>query len=80
MKCFSESSKSSTEALTDLEGFISTAGSEGLPFESHCGPRPIVFDSGCDLEENKLHEDGAKLVREAKKRYIPQVSPYVSIG
>ncbi|XP_063383190.1 sucrase-isomaltase, intestinal-like [Cydia fagiglandana] len=71
----SVSSKSAEDALTDLQEFMSSAANEGLPFDSHCGSAPIVFNSDC--EDDQLVEEAAAVIKTAGKRYVPQVSPYI---
>lgn len=64
------------ESLEKLWQFIADAESEGFPYESHCGTGPVIFeDSGYD----DVIREGATAIKEAGKRYVPHVAPYVSI-
>lgn len=64
-----------------LNDYINTLTAANIPFESHCGHRPIVLASNrCEATEEKNLQDvdsGANLLRQAKKRFVPHISPYV---
>lgn len=76
---FSHSSKNNlTQAITELNDFFNKASGQNLPFDSHCGVAPIQFDSECDDKRVTQISDGARRVKNAKKRFVPHVSPYVS--
>ncbi|XP_075979361.1 uncharacterized protein LOC142978710 [Anticarsia gemmatalis] len=65
--------------LADLQSFITTASSQAMPFESHCGLGPIVFDSvsTCNSELVTSVNSGAAALRNARKKFVPHVSPYI---
>lgn len=50
-----------------------------MPFDSHCGAAPPIFNTDCDSAHATLVNDGATALREASKKFVPHVSPYVSI-
>ncbi|XP_047505588.1 maltase-glucoamylase-like isoform X1 [Pieris napi] len=66
---------------TDLNNYINTLTAANIPFESHCGHRPIVLGSNrCEDTEVKNLQDvdsGANLIRQARKRFVPHISPYI---
>ncbi|CAK1542073.1 unnamed protein product [Leptosia nina] len=65
----------------ELNEFLRTMTSTQIPFESHCGHRPIVLGSNrCEDTEAKYIkdvEDGANVIRQAKRRFVPHISPYI---
>lgn len=64
-------------STAELNNFIEEAATQNLPFESHC-VMPIVFDNACEMEPIDFINEGADLLHDAGKRFIPHVSPYVS--
>ncbi|XP_022824644.1 probable alpha-glucosidase Os06g0675700 [Spodoptera litura] len=65
------------DTLADLRTFLSTATSQEVPFESHCGALPIVFDTQCNSDMVYVINQGSSLVKSAGKKFVPQVSPYI---
>ncbi|XP_023938774.1 alpha-glucosidase 2 [Bicyclus anynana] len=65
----------------DLDNFISNATRNQMPFDSHCGHGPIVFNSNQCKTSNVSNigevNSGANIVREAGKKFVPYVSPYI---
>ncbi|XP_034833685.1 alpha-glucosidase 2-like [Maniola hyperantus] len=65
----------------DLDAFIFDATSNQMPFDSHCGYGPIVFNSDQCKTSNDSNIDivnsGANIVKEAGKQFVPHVSPYI---
>ncbi|CAG4935055.1 unnamed protein product [Colias eurytheme] len=65
----------------ELSEFISTLTSNRVPFESHCGHRPIVLASNrCEsIEEKNIQDvaDGANVIRRTNRRFVPHLSPYI---
>ncbi|KAF9407088.1 hypothetical protein HW555_012776, partial [Spodoptera exigua] len=64
-------------ALADLRTFLAAATSQDLPFESHCGAFPIVFETKCNPAMVETVNQGSVLVKSAGKKYMPHVSPYI---
>lgn len=71
------SESTSSDPTAELRDFISTADTNSMPFESHCGTAPVVFNSSCNSDNIKLIEDGATALRLAGKKFVPHVSPYI---
>ncbi|XP_050349898.1 sucrase-isomaltase, intestinal-like [Nymphalis io] len=65
----------------DLSSFISNATRERMPYDSHCGHEPIIFNSNQCQNSERSNIDrvnaGATLVRNAKKKFVPHVSPHI---
>lgn len=61
----------------ELNNFIQEAATQNLPFESHC-VMAAVFDDACETEPLAIVNEGADILHNAGKRFIPHVSPYVS--
>ncbi|CAH2208766.1 jg23845, partial [Pararge aegeria aegeria] len=65
----------------DLDNFISNATRNQLPFDSHCGHGPIVFNidqcKSSNISNIDIVNSGANIVREAGKKFVPYVSPYI---
>uniref|UniRef100_A0A2A4J2U1 P-type domain-containing protein n=1 Tax=Heliothis virescens TaxID=7102 RepID=A0A2A4J2U1_HELVI len=67
----------STDPLQDLRTFLTTTSTTvRVPFESHCGALPIVFNTECS-DAVSLVDQGATLIKNGGKRFIPHVSPYI---
>ncbi|XP_072938366.1 alpha-glucosidase 2-like [Epargyreus clarus] len=61
-----------------LRNFTSNATTEKLPYESHCGTGPIVFNANqCDVEGTEYIQSGIHLLKEIGKKFIPHVSPHI---
>ncbi|CAH0399526.1 unnamed protein product [Chilo suppressalis] len=73
----SEMTKDPDEAVDYLQSFIENATYIGLPFESHCGARPIVFNNDNVTEDLSTVAAGAALLRSANKKFVPHLSPYI---
>ncbi|CAG5059452.1 unnamed protein product [Parnassius apollo] len=74
----SEISETTEEAFAELNDFINKASTQNLPYESHCGTMPIVFKSDrCDATEEDFINKGVQLLKTAKKRFVPHISPYI---
>ncbi|KAI5651582.1 glycosyl hydrolases family 31 domain-containing protein [Phthorimaea operculella] len=62
----------------DFVAFTTTAASEKLPYDSHCGVAPVVFHDDCQVIE---HRDsvvkGLQEIRNRKKRFVPHISPHI---
>uniref|UniRef100_A0A2H1VVT1 SFRICE_002234 n=1 Tax=Spodoptera frugiperda TaxID=7108 RepID=A0A2H1VVT1_SPOFR len=65
------------DPLEDLKTFLRTASFQEIPFDSHCGSLPIVFDTQCNSDMVNMVNKGAHLVKSGGKKYIPQISPYI---
>nr|XP_026493389.1 sucrase-isomaltase, intestinal-like [Vanessa tameamea] len=65
----------------DLSSFISNATNGNMPYDSHCGHEPIVFNSNqcknSEISNIDRVNAGASLVRNARKKFVPHVSPYI---
>ncbi|CAH2087009.1 unnamed protein product [Euphydryas editha] len=65
----------------NLENFISSAQRDRIPYDSHCGNGPIVFNSNQCKDSNISNINtvnaGAKLIKNARKKFVPHVSPYI---
>ncbi|XP_063829962.1 probable maltase-glucoamylase 2 [Ostrinia nubilalis] len=72
----SEMSEDDDEALTHLTTFIANATLAGLPYESHCGTKPIVFHSDGSADASAV-DAGAEAVKSAGKRFVPHIAPYI---
>lgn len=66
--------------LEELRTFISSAKTARVPYESHCGAVPVVFETDCNDTMIDLVNQGEVLIRNAGKKFVPHVSPYVSIN
>ncbi|XP_013140572.1 PREDICTED: sucrase-isomaltase, intestinal-like [Papilio polytes] len=65
-------------AFTQFSTFMNAASRQRLPFESSCGPIPIVFNSDqCDNSESDVITRGLRLIRRFNKRFMPHLSPYI---
>ncbi|KPJ03138.1 Alpha-glucosidase [Papilio xuthus] len=65
-------------AFTQFNTFMNSVSRQRLPFESTCGPIPIVFKSDhCDNSENDIINRGLRLIRRFNKRFVPHLSPYI---
>ncbi|KAJ8718396.1 hypothetical protein PYW08_002633 [Mythimna loreyi] len=65
------------DPLRELSTFISSATANGLPYESHCGAVPVVFETDCNDTMINLVNQGEALLRKAQKKFVPHVSPYI---
>ncbi|CAH0725003.1 unnamed protein product, partial [Brenthis ino] len=65
----------------NLTSFIADANKERMPYDSICGDGPIVFNSDqcADSESSNIAavNNGANLVRNAGRKFVPHVSPYI---
>ncbi|KAL4711013.1 hypothetical protein ACJJTC_017978 [Scirpophaga incertulas] len=66
--------------ISKLKKFIANAESSNLPYESHCGIRPIVFQAIHNNTDVSVIESGEEVLRAAGKRFIPHVSPYIVVS
>ncbi|XP_047029290.1 sucrase-isomaltase, intestinal-like [Helicoverpa zea] len=72
----------STNPLEELRTFLSSASAAApsttrMPFESHCGTLSIVFNTECNSTMVSLVDQGATLIKNGGKRFVPHVSPYI---
>ncbi|KAG6453041.1 alpha-glucosidase 2 [Manduca sexta] len=65
-------------AVTTLRTFITQTNNQRVPYDSHCGITPIIFDSEC-TERTRITQvnGGMTLIRNARKKVVPHVSPYI---
>ncbi|XP_068622558.1 uncharacterized protein [Battus philenor] len=71
-------SENLANTFTEFNDFMTKATRQRLPYESQCGPIPIVFKTDqCDPAENDIINRGLRLIRRNNKRYVPHVSPYL---
>ncbi|XP_037874417.1 uncharacterized protein LOC101744138 isoform X2 [Bombyx mori] len=73
----SETTPNTALTVTQLNNFINTLGRQNVPFDSHCGVSPIIWDNDCTRAKITLVNNGARAVRNARKRFIPHMKPYI---
>ncbi|KAJ0175214.1 hypothetical protein K1T71_009355 [Dendrolimus kikuchii] len=74
----SEISETLDLARTNLTTFLDTASSQSMPFESHCGVTPILFDNFCGPKHDlSIINEAAQFLKSSRKRFVPHVHPYI---
>ncbi|XP_050676249.1 uncharacterized protein LOC126973143 isoform X2 [Leptidea sinapis] len=65
----------------ELSAYINNLVSLRVPFESHCGQKPIVIGSNrCEAKEEeniRAVQNSADVIRRVARRFVPRISPYI---